>query len=145
MASMTRSYRTYEEWKPGSGCVQVGQLSDVLTVPMRNGNLREHAEDYLAIGSYRTYEEWKLLHSHEHNGKYDSSYRTYEEWKLQERHTVHRLQGARSYRTYEEWKHNGKYEPTFKKEIVLTVPMRNGNNGYGMVFQQVLRLFLPYL
>jgi len=77
----------------------------VLTVPMRNGN---------------------LLPFFHHQQQETSSYRTYEEWKrpfLNE--LVDDIQG--SYRTYEEWKLPFPGFSTFLCQIVLTVPMRNGN------------------
>ena len=54
------------------------------------------------------------------------SYRTYEEWKLTS-HSLKRVDIVRSYRTYEEWK---LFNPSFFvfPVLVLTVPMRNGNN-----------------
>jgi len=54
------SYRTYEEWKLEYGFSHMNSKS-VLTVPMRNGN--DMKSIILAIfqnSSYRTYEEWKL-------------------------------------------------------------------------------------
>jgi len=77
-----RSYRTYEEWKPGECPVFFSSSLKVLTVPMRNGNPflgSFFAGDvpflpylwgmetpdiiklrWLDLRSYRTYEEWKL-------------------------------------------------------------------------------------
>jgi len=60
----------------------------------------------------------KLLH----NG---GSYRTYEEWKPEDE-TAEFIDGIRSYRTYEEWKLTIILRKT-DGNIVLTVPMRNGN------------------
>ena len=79
----TRSYRTYEEWKPGGGV----------------------SEETLNQCSYRTYEEWKHICS---VTKYiwdgESSYRTYEEWKHDDSSVSVNFSFASSYRTYEEWK-----------------------------------------
>jgi len=101
------------------------------------------------VSSYRTYEEWKPESTdwHSHN-VFGSSYRTYEEWKLADP-GLSRINSNSSYRTYEEWKRGGAtgaqaisvwFLPylwgmethTHKQQchcqnIVLTVPMRNGN------------------
>ena len=77
----------------------------VLTVPMRNGNIKQYrGELEQSVGSYRTYEEWKHGGGSVPIAVRSSSYRTYEEWKL----------GLC----------NGK-QPHCSE--VLTVPMRNGN------------------
>jgi len=76
------SYRTYEEWKLPSGSfvkmiscgflpylwgmetkkVQYWGLGEwVLTVPMRNGNNKDHLFIDNSLSSYRTYEEWKQV------------------------------------------------------------------------------------
>ena len=55
------SYRTYEEWKRVHRLTSHIHEVQVLTVPMRNGNIpRESPPGGMMIGSYRTYEEWKL-------------------------------------------------------------------------------------
>jgi len=115
--------------------------------------------------SYRTYEEWKLYSPPFYDVNKDSSYRTYEEWKRDSwKHGFVFVKG--SYRTYEEWKHERVIE-RFKDILcsyrtyeewklylviylltaslfVLTVPMRNGNDGYVKKLGQFIR-FLPYL
>jgi len=48
-----------------------------------------------------------------------------------------------SYRTYEEWKQNGSMAPPTLPSV-LTVPMRNGNNGSFSASIPMLE-FLPYL
>jgi len=76
-----RSYRTYEEWKPG-GKGAAKSVRQVLTVPMRNGNSGYATGSNLIVGSYRTYEEWKLKCQILMKDSMFGSYRTYEEWKL---------------------------------------------------------------
>ena len=53
-----RSYRTYEEWKLIHFAVLLCEVF-VLTVPMRNGNMRARRNIRRLVSSYRTYEEWK--------------------------------------------------------------------------------------
>jgi len=124
------SYRTYEEWKPyiyrlpyllsfwflpylwgmetnGMQHKIARIFTEVLTVPMRNGN-----NPYSGNLKRSTH----------------SSYRTYEEWKRFLQKVVH-LTPKCSYRTYEEWKPSGLRN--FRRGVlfVLTVPMRNGNSS----------------
>jgi len=94
--------------------------------------------------SYRTYEEWKLdLLS---NGTFSasSSYRTYEEWK----HKIDNIDNVgsySSYRTYEEWKHILSLILSKSLIMVLTVPMRNGNQMDFLAIAIINKWFLPYL
>jgi len=97
------SYRTYEEWKPGTK-TSSSQPCLVLTVPMRNGN-----------------KEVKNLSVADMEG----SYRTYEEWKPSVLSML-RLKAFGSYRTYEEWKPSMALRQATQGRV-LTVPMRNGN------------------
>ena len=100
--SLTRSYRTYEEWKL---FVQRTHWthSNVLTVPMRNGNFNSSNVSRIELlflpylWGMETEVRCKTL------GVFVSSYRTYEEWKLST------MLSAETSNT------------------VLTVPMRNGN------------------
>ncbi len=128
------------------------QLFFVLTVPMRNGNVKGKTykiksetlflpylwgmETWNAFtdtststnSSYRTYEEWKPQTQLQTQEQYQSSYRTYEEWKhLQETMTEQLSKTLGSYRTYEEWKRCFNIKCSACKFKVLTVPMRNGN------------------
>jgi len=58
-------------------------VAQVLTVPMRNGNLLKEKFCYrVQVGSYRTYEEWKPFWRRVKLIPFEGSYRTYEEWKL---------------------------------------------------------------
>jgi len=83
ITSLYCSYRTYEEWKLIGSIENLIDCFGVLTVPMRNGNLRKSLHSFRnLISSYRTYEEWKRLQAligiiFASVG----SYRTYEEWK----------------------------------------------------------------
>ena len=78
--------------------------------------------------SYRTYEEWKLETLSQTVQEVQSSYRTYEEWKRFRTETfLSRV--VSSYRTYEEWKHLSALFTEVQAAIVLTVPMRNGNES----------------
>jgi len=137
------SYRTYEEWKLRFAVrrlefllvltvpmrngnsrydIQRNSLSLVLTVPMRNGNGWKRIETgFLTLRSYRTYEEWK--HGAIVNVRHiiKSSYRTYEEWKPVRIHINNTV------------------------NIVLTVPMRNGNLFGANVNLAGYISFLPYL
>jgi len=54
------SYRTYEEWKLKVRLQSKKRLPQVLTVPMRNGNVIQMLFISGSWSSYRTYEEWKL-------------------------------------------------------------------------------------
>jgi len=58
----TSSYRTYEEWKLEMPISLPTYVVPVLTVPMRNGNLKYSFSGggKTPMRSYRTYEEWKL-------------------------------------------------------------------------------------
>jgi len=53
----------------------------VLTVPMRNGNVKTKIIKLVKFRSYRTYEEWKQNNTREYYPRALCSYRTYEEWK----------------------------------------------------------------
>ncbi len=102
----------------------------VLTVPMRNGNTKESREAREGHkSSYRTYEEWKLPSIVQKAFRLHSSYRTYEEWKLPIRLKQNSPRKG-SYRTYEEWKHEYGLSDEVVLEMVLTVPMRNGNSSH---------------
>ncbi len=63
----------------------------------------------------------------------ESSYRTYEEWKHVDLSPVVQAVNG-SYRTYEEWKLSLSSVSVLTCLMVLTVPMRNGNDGviYGV-------------
>jgi len=160
------SYRTYEEWKRES-CIQCEQGRSlflpylwgmetipewfvtlhkrwVLTVPMRNGNCYYALWYYMLCfvltvpmrnGNFVCY----FLRIHCYLG----SYRTYEEWKLV---AIIRLCSrlSSSYRTYEEWKQFGNEATCRIWTVVLTVPMRNGNNLQNRPYF-LLQRFLPYL
>jgi len=94
---------------------------------MRNGN--DCRIDIISSeegSSYRTYEEWKHINDDQNSDPQASSYRTYEEWK-QYFPCFPYLLTLRSYRTYEEWKRQ-KDKAIEAGKMVLTVPMRNGNN-----------------
>jgi len=69
------------------------------------------------------------------------SYRTYEEWKLTLTMKDDSVLSKSSYRTYEEWKryYRGEY---WKFALVLTVPMRNGNDE--TLFQRLQELLGSY-
>jgi len=68
------------------------------------------------------------------DGTCTGSYRTYEEWKHTDTRAFLKLIAAGSYRTYEEWKPLQGYL-SFAHRLVLTVPMRNGNE-----FQVLIRV-----
>jgi len=62
---VSRSYPTYEEWKPVYTSPFANTIQYVLILPMRNGNLKA-SEDFLLLQVYRsypTYEEWKQIFS----------------------------------------------------------------------------------
>ena len=99
----------------------------VLTVPMRNGNtLRSELFRVPSLGSYRTYEEWKPNTARKTWRNYYGSYRTYEEWK-RAFCSANLSTSFSSYRTYEEWKRDFLIKVKYR-DVVLTVPMRNGNS-----------------
>ena len=78
---------------------------------MRNGNILVRYSMRLRLGSYRTYEEWKPTTRDIASITFLSSYRTYEEWKPHDKDTLP----------------NG--------QLVLTVPMRNGNTGQSSTYE----------
>jgi len=94
--------------------------------------------------SYRTYEEWKRGHGHFISSVKDSSYRTYEEWKLwnHKRSTQWRLVLTVPMRNGNNDIHRVNSPWVLQ---VLTVPMRNGNSVPSLQFRWVCSSFLPYL
>jgi len=79
---------------------------------MRNGNCDAIRDELNStVSSYRTYEEWKLIVSAGSPFWSIGSYRTYEEWKL----TI--------------------VFPVHISILVLTVPMRNGNEFRHLFFR----------
>jgi len=120
------SYRTYEEWKHPK--IPVNLYISVLFLPYLWGMETNFDKLFFHLfkRSYRTYEEWKLRNLSDVQAAFESSYRTYEEWKRRSGISTWKC-NLSSYRTYEEWKH--RYSDVHgKREWVLTVPMRNGNN-----------------
>jgi len=61
--------------------LNITNFSNVLTVPMRNGNAPSQSLYDPVYGSYRTYEEWKHNEKMKRKMGRGGSYRTYEEWK----------------------------------------------------------------
>ena len=81
------------------------------------------------ISSYRTYEEWKQSIADAIGVEVQCSYRTYEEWKQCQPPKTKQPGSPSSYRTYEEWKLlDDTRSSTWN--LVLTVPMRNGNASF---------------
>jgi len=119
------SYRTYEEWKLFQSPTSLS--SPLRFLPYLWGMETVHSEfdSFDRVGSYRTYEEWKRFSMLIPAISNISSYRTYEEWKHCLRLCLCRGL-SRSYRTYEEWKQQV-LQACYPMQIVLTVPMRNGN------------------
>jgi len=145
----TRSYRTYEEWKHKFTVLTLSGLP-VLTVPMRNGNIRTMVHrskiwkflPYL-WGMETNHKDLKLRTS----GKflpYLWGMETLIQWseskKIEKVLTVPMRNGNNpcatpqksfgrhsSYRTYEEWKLTNRPH-CLSNLTVLTVPMRNGNH-----------------
>ena len=83
---------------------------------MRNGNLKK---------------PFQYVKEHE------SSYRTYEEWKRCSFYNVKDMLMG-SYRTYEEWKPIWLSVTFANGNLVLTVPMRNGNHHHQQTFFHLL-------
>ena len=145
-------------------------FSLVLILPMRNGNVEEIIA-YLnekAKSSYPTYEEWKPKEKIQHQMDYmRSSYPTYEEWKhsdlallLQIHHSflsylwgmetfIHLFISSSSvlvpYPTYEEWKHYNTELENGTENLVLILPMRNGNGEDWKDATATFATFLSYL
>jgi len=133
---------------------------------MRNGNPSTKGfTEAVKEGSYRTYEEWKLIMLLAPFTLTFSSYRTYEEWKplssfstsistfgflpylwgMETRISTYWTAILHcSYRTYEEWKLDTVVR-VFLAQLVLTVPMRNGNELPRYQPMNRKSKFLPYL
>jgi len=142
------SYRTYEEWKLTWFQENVLIFRLVLTVPMRNGNQMMMSFIFILLNSsYRTYEEWKRNFSD--SEKWIGGFLPYL-WGMETgilkvvmfivNSFLPYLWGMEtkpkpgqwtclscSYRTYEEWKLNYIFSHLWD-DLVLTVPMRNGNS-----------------
>jgi len=138
------SYRTYEEWKHHHRVHANPSHAFVLTVPMRNGNLR--------LGS-QSQGQHNVLTVPMRNGNVDVGkvlrceerflpYLWGMETSLSFRSVLPSL--LRSYRTYEEWKRSLVSLLFVGISSVLTVPMRNGNQQFHHR-TRLQNLFLPYL
>ena len=145
------SYRTYEEWKHTDFRIGWVTTTNVLTVPMRNGN---SLPSFSALSPKIRFLPY-LWGMETENPKTcipprNSSYRTYEEWKLTKNQRVvcrydlvltvpmrngnfkHNLSQSRRYPVLTVPMRNGnvRFMPptTLVNLLVLTVPMRNGNS-----------------
>ena len=139
------SYRTYEEWKPmNSRPVNAGD-TNVLTVPMRNGN---HQRVNYGITLLLL-----VLTVPMRNGNFFTSscicsaffqFLPYL-WGMETFfRSIKRIPSLSSYRTYEEWKRQLAKTELKANTWVLTVPMRNGNK-FRSAFSTPKFGFLPYL
>ena len=99
------SYPTYEEWK-------------LCYSPTK--------DFFISTCSYPTYEEWKQRGDRMRDLLQLSSYPTYEEWKLVKLSML-TIESPSSYPTYEEWKQFLISSSVTPSNIVLILPMRNGN------------------
>jgi len=141
---LSRSYRTYEEWKLASMAPSISSIES----------------------SYRTYEEWKPAHDHKLLLYLAGSYRTYEEWKptitlinnKSNTGFLPYLWGMETFTSASVCSSASRFLPylwgmeTFhslqrryvRKVRVLTVPMRNGNLYVGKrLFKCVKVLTVP--
>ena len=151
------SYRTYEEWKLFSRTSgYFGSYSQVLTVPMRNGNGTSKL-DVETIFRFLPY-LWGMETPYDivissrlgivltvpmRNGNNLMHCNHLYQFVLTVPmrngnffNTVHKNKAIpRSYRTYEEWKQVTKYIWPSYSIIVLTVPMRNGNSAVRYIYK----------